>query len=459
MTTLFASISAFDKGGLKPTETIQKDVVSFFGVTRDAAKTNADAPAAVMETTEPLQCTADSSLTLKQDIPLTATEDERHGCCFGFEDQRSKWAAPQLAVLSSAEARPGYNSMSASEYLDTEAVLRAKVGQLAALIRRSKTPIYYCGAGLSTSAGIGDYASNKASSITARPQPSLQDSLQQALANREASRTSYKSPLCAQPALGHRVLVGLHRAGHMHRLIQQNHDGLPQKAGLPQHVMNEIHGACHSPDNPVVPMSGALRTDLFDDLLECERTADLAVAVGTSLCGMNADRIASNTARRAGRDAAVGGTVLINLQRTVMDEHCQLRIFAPIDEVMALLAEELGVPVAPPQHAATPPPPTPCAGETDIFKVPCDADGRRSTSHTSVLDLRVGARLRIIGQPDWDVERCGTVATVTGKDSLGNYILQLPSGGDRRTRTLGAWWVREAQLGRVPLMPVAPWVG
>eukprot|EP00966_Prymnesium_polylepis_P331849 7387414-Prymnesium_polylepis.1 len=158
-------------------------------------------------------------------------------------------------------------------------------------------------------------------------------------------------------------------------------------------------------------MDGTLRTDLVEALEESIARTDLCLVAGTSLCGMNADRIASNTARRAGRDAAVGGTVLINLQRTVMDEHCQLRIFAPIDEVMALLAEELGVPVAPPQHAATPPPPTPCAGETDIFKVPCDADGRRSTSHTSVLDLRVGARLRIIGQPDWDVERCGTVAT------------------------------------------------
>ena len=59
--------------------------------------------------------------------------------------------------------------------------------------------------------------------------------------------------------LGHRVLVGLHRANYLHRLIQQNHDSLPQKAGLPQEALNEIHGAIHAPDNPVVPIGRHVR--------------------------------------------------------------------------------------------------------------------------------------------------------------------------------------------------------
>ena len=29
----------------------------------------------------------------------------------------------------------------------------------------------------------------------------------------------------------------------LHRLVQQNHDGLPQKAGVQQELMNEIHGS------------------------------------------------------------------------------------------------------------------------------------------------------------------------------------------------------------------------
>ena len=39
---------------------------------------------------------------------------------------------------------------------------------------------------------------------------------------------------------------------------------------MPQQVVNEIHGALHAPDNPVIPMSGYLRSDLLVDALDCE---------------------------------------------------------------------------------------------------------------------------------------------------------------------------------------------
>ena len=106
--------------------------------------------------------------------------------------------------------------------------------------------------------------------------------------------------MLAQPTLGHRVLAALGNAGHIHRVVQQNHDGLPQKAGMPQQLVNEIHGAIHDPSNPVVPMSGNLRSDLFADLLDCEARADLTIAVGTSLCGMNSERVS----RRRGKGGA-----------------------------------------------------------------------------------------------------------------------------------------------------------
>ena len=50
----------------------------------------------------------------------------------------------------------------------------------------------------------------------------------------------------------------------MHALV----DGLPQKAKFPQEALNEIHGAWFDPSNPVVPMSGSLRGDLFEWLQE-----------------------------------------------------------------------------------------------------------------------------------------------------------------------------------------------
>ena len=168
---------------------------------------------------------------------------------------------------------------------------------------------------------------------------------------------------------------------------------------------------------------------------------------------MNADRIASTTARRARRDGAVHGTVIINLQRTVVDGECQLRIYATIDEALRLLMEELRLPVAEQAYIATP---TPCPGLEDVFAVPYDAEGRLSpTGSTSLLNLRKGSQLKIVGQPDWDAERCGTVGTVMGKDQSGNYVIHLPWGGDRKGRTLGAWWIAAAQAGSVASIPVA----
>ena len=292
MVSFTEAITRFSKNELTPTTTVEKSMKDMF-------------PSQSIDEVA-LPFSADPTRLLEQGVAMTATKDEQHGRAFGFEGERARWDPPRLAVLSAAEARPGYNSMSASEYLDTEPVLLAKVRRMALLLSAAKRPVYYCGAGLSTSAGISDYASSKANSITTPAAPSLRDELQQALANKEANQTSYKSPLCAQPALAHRVLVALWRAGAVHRVVQQNHDGqfraagpqnlpspllhhgtrqrahhslipfppiagLPQKAGMPQHVMNEIHGACHSPDNPVVPMSGSLRTDLFDDV-SCARS-------------------------------------------------------------------------------------------------------------------------------------------------------------------------------------------
>jgi NAD-dependent SIR2 family protein deacetylase len=90
-------------------------------------------------------------------------------------------------------------------------------------------------------------------------------------------------------------------------LIQQNHDGLPQKAGFPQHCINEIHGAWFDPSNPVVTMSGDLRTDLVKRLDNSKKKSDLVLALGTSLAAVGADAIVDAAATRqyAGRGLGV----------------------------------------------------------------------------------------------------------------------------------------------------------
>ena len=62
-----------------------------------------------------------------------------------------------------------------------------------------------------------------------------------------------------------------HQPTHQH----QNHDGLPQKAGVPQEMVNEIHGSWFDPSNPVVKYSGSLKNLNYEWMLADAEQADL----------------------------------------------------------------------------------------------------------------------------------------------------------------------------------------
>ena len=241
-------------------------------------------------------------------------------------------------------------------------------------------------------------------------------------------------------------------------------------------------------------MSGNLRDDLFSDLLVCEREADLVLAVGTSLCGMNADRVVSSAAARARREgdkksgdksgdksgAQHLGSVIVSLQRTVHDANSSLRIFALIDDVLSLLAEELECPLPPAD-----PKPLAAQGkdEDQVFRVPYDPKTGLRLSQASppggspatasccfnptgaaqpggvelaTLDLRPGALLTISSGPDK-----GAKAEVLGRNRDGHFRISVQrrfkSGGKfNSTFLLGAWWPEEAARGEVDYIPIVP---
>jgi hypothetical protein len=192
----------------------------------------------------------------------------------------NRWQQPTKVVDCDLDARPGYASVQAHEYEDDPIVLRQKVQFLAYLLTQSRNCIIYTGAGISTASGIGDYATKSKTKF---------------------SNQKLKSHLLARPTLAHRVLVAMYHQGLVKRWVQQNHDGLPQKAGFPQHAINEIHGAWYDPTNPVVPMTGELRNDLQQDMYACEENSDLTIAIGTSMCGMNADRVFTTVSEKVER--------------------------------------------------------------------------------------------------------------------------------------------------------------
>lgn len=345
------------------------------------------------------------------------------------------WPKPRMVERCDEEARPGYTSMSASEYQEHPDVFKSKVKILAELVLKSQNLAAYTGAGISTAAGIGDYGTKSKSRIAERKR-----------------KLKGKSAICAIPTKAHHALAALHKCGHLKHWVNQNHDGLPQKAGFPEHMVNDIHGSWFDPSNPVVPMSGTLRDDLYEWLNEWSDRADLVLAMGSSLCGMSADCMVTDVSERAADpadDTGAIGAVIVSLQQTQYDEISCLRFFCTIDRVMKGLLEELAIPMPPLGYVKPTLPPG------DVFDVPYDFDGKLG-GH-SVLDLSTGSKLRVqVGQSE------GTIATVIGKNSQGNYRVKMapPQWSVKKKRTgtrvyaFGAWWVEAAIKGTIPFLPL-----
>ena len=67
----------------------------------------------------------------------------------------------------------------------------------------------------------------------------------------------------------------------------------------------------------------------------------MVIVVGTSLAGMNADRIAQEAAFSPDKQL-----IIINLQENTMTAHSQLNIFSDISKVFKLLAANLDIKIA-----------------------------------------------------------------------------------------------------------------
>jgi hypothetical protein len=265
-------------------------------------------------------------------------------------------------------------------------------------------------------------------------------------------------------------MAALHKAGHLKHWVQQNHDGLPQKAGFPPECLNEIHGAWFDPSNPVVPMSGTLRDDLIEWMEQWETTTDLCIAMGTSLCGMNADRMVETVARKAARTRNHGtsrwlGSVVVGLQRTAHDEDCSLRFYCKCDELTALLARQFGLlssvrPLEPYQPSLPADAILRCTGSAPtVFKIPYDAKGNLTadTSSHQPWDLRDGAFLRITNGPGK-----GYIGSIIGRSKEGHFRCKFPctrenskdQGKKWQIYLLGQWWLETAIHGKAATLPI-----
>jgi hypothetical protein len=253
-------------------------------------------------------------------------------------------------------------------------------------------------------------------------------------------------------------MAELNRQNLLHGWVQQNHDGLPQKAGYRQEDINEIHGSWFDPSNPVVKYSGSLRGDLFTDMESQAQSSDLVIVLGTSLTGLNADQCVTETANRSVTGRALG-SVIISPQRTAQDGRASLRIFAKADDVMRALASEFGFgPRALGRGRGIK-----CSA--DLFTkeqrvlVPYDRHGRRSATVTTYWDLSQGQKIRLsthnniegAKQPNDSGLTSRTVGTVVGRDAKTcSYTLKF-NGVNKK---MGLWWLETAMRGGLEYLPI-----
>jgi len=364
-----------------------------------------------------------------------------------LSDPRVTWASDQKP----RDDHDAPSWLTATEFCDTKAAMNMKIEKLAQLLRISRRTVVYSGAGISVAAGIGQAARGTASG---------------------------RATTDASPTFTHLALGALANAGYIHSWEQQNHDGLPQKAGVPQEILNEIHGSWFDPSNPVVKYSGNLKDHNYEWMERDATEADLVLVLGTSLGGLNADQIATNCASRSCRRQSLG-FVHINLQQTEQDGKATLRLFDKTDLVFRRLLKHIGMELPSLKSVALKP--VRGAGEW-CARVPYDRRGRRLSAEQevdqdnwTVLDLNEGARVKLteghncqgcrqpqykhIGALKPTRRQKGGPLTPPG-NGLGRVVGHDPSTSgirlsiDNTRMLLGEWWLDAAIRGGPELLPV-----
>jgi len=197
----------------------------------------------------------------------------------------------------------------------------AEIHQIRGWIDASARIVALTGAGISTESGIPDFRGPQGV-WTKNPKAERLSNIRDYVADPEVRRLSWQARLAhpawqATPNAGHRALVALERRGILHALVTQNIDGLHQRAGSSSDIVIEVHGTMHEVvcldcdwrgpmqaaldrvrsgehDPPCEQCGGILKSatisfgqplvpDVIARAMRAARTADLLLAIGTSL--------------------------------------------------------------------------------------------------------------------------------------------------------------------------------
>ena len=261
------------------------------------------------------------------------------------------------------------------EYFDTPEELELKVAQLAAWVRESDHFVAFTGAGISTSAGIADYRSGFNTVLPTGP-GCWEKKAQGKASNKPKIRTEM---IKAIPTPTHMSLVKLMEVGMLKCLISQNIDGLHRRSGIPPNKLVEVHGntnleickkcnkeymrdfrvrtaqrvhdhetgriceddSCRGKlKDSIINFGEDLIEEILDKGFEESTRADLCLAMGSSLTVTPAADMPKTTGKR-------GKLVIVNLQKTPLDDRAALKINAFCDTVIQMLMQQLDLPIPP----------------------------------------------------------------------------------------------------------------
>ncbi|XP_041359037.1 NAD-dependent protein deacetylase Sirt6-like [Gigantopelta aegis] len=140
-----------------------------------------------------------------------------------------------------------------AEYFDSIETLRNEGMKVAEMIKKSKHCVVFTGAGISTSAGIGDYR-GKSGKWTQQDQASINMDSVFASGSREKINEEMQESTeeedddggvpyeCLRPTYTHEALQKLIANGYVKHIISQNGDGLHGLSGVCAADLSELHG-------------------------------------------------------------------------------------------------------------------------------------------------------------------------------------------------------------------------
>ena len=260
------------------------------------------------------------------------------------------------------------------EFFDDKEVFDQKVSKLAELIAKCNHCVAFSGAGISTSAGIKDFRSGINTKLqTGAGVWALDAAKLNGISTTDKEKdVKTTSMLSAIPSLAHMAIVELMNKDKIKFCISQNVDGLHIRSGVPRDKIAELHGNttieicekcgtvyCRDFDvvRPRLHKTGRncsikdCNGDLVDTIInfgenlpekelnaarDNTKKGDLCIALGSSLTVSPACDLAQIFGEDKDKDL-----VIVNLQKTPLDDIATIRINGKIDDVMQLLMNKL----------------------------------------------------------------------------------------------------------------------